>query len=129
MYKGEYTFKLSIDTSDMERDSDGLFIDYISLLPSQYSEPNLLKKKVTQPCGYSTTSGGKCMMYDHVDLDQFHQIEDFSPNRLPVIGSFPMEPAEVRNVKPDPNEQQPLVVTICLNVAKSDWIDLELSRK
>ena len=84
----------------MDRNSDGLFIDYVALLPSQYSEPNLLKKKVTEPCTYSKTRGSKCMMYDHVNLDQYHTIEDFSPNRLPVIGSFAMEPAEIWNVKP-----------------------------
>ena len=99
LVEGNYTFKLSIDTDGIDWNSDGLFIDYIALLPSQYYEPNILKKKITEPCSYSEKVGGKCMMYDHVGLEEYHTIEEYSLHKLPLL-NFDIEPALLFNTKP-----------------------------
>ena len=96
LVEGNYTFKLSIDTDGIDWNSDGLFIDYIALLPSQYYEPNILKKKITEPCSYSEKVGGKCMMYDHVGLSEYHTIDEYSLHKLPLL-NFDIEPALLFN--------------------------------
>lgn len=83
---GEYIFRLEVEADNWE--GDGLFVDYIALLPDEYYEPKILKKKINEPCKYKKEKDGKCMMYTHIDLPAGTEIHQFSSGTLPVIGDF-----------------------------------------
>ncbi|XP_064409675.1 laminin subunit alpha-3 isoform X2 [Latimeria chalumnae] len=54
--------------------AEGVLLDYLVLLPSDYYEAPILQVPVTEPCTYATYSGHtdeNCLVYQHVPLDRF----------------------------------------------------------
>ncbi|XP_037833033.1 laminin subunit alpha-5 isoform X1 [Kryptolebias marmoratus] len=54
-------------------EAEGIFLDYLVLLPSAYYEAPLLQMRVTDPCTYSSVSHNtqNCLLYQYLSLDSF----------------------------------------------------------
>ncbi|CAH2284950.1 laminin subunit alpha-3 [Pelobates cultripes] len=50
---------------------EGVLLDYLVLLPSDYYEASILKQRVTQPCTYYGSIGENCLVYQHLTMDTF----------------------------------------------------------
>ncbi|KAJ7338748.1 hypothetical protein JRQ81_012650, partial [Phrynocephalus forsythii] len=52
--------------------TEGVLLDYLVLLPSDYYEAPLLQLSVTEPCRYSRQNAAdNCLQYEHLPLDRF----------------------------------------------------------
>ncbi|KAK6302715.1 hypothetical protein J4Q44_G00270700 [Coregonus suidteri] len=56
--------------------AEGLLLDYLVLLPSDYYEAPLLQEKITQPCTYTFTADRdtNCLLYKHVAMNRFSSV-------------------------------------------------------
>ncbi|XP_046883214.1 laminin subunit alpha-3-like isoform X2 [Hypomesus transpacificus] len=54
--------------------AEGILLDYLVLLPSDFYEAPLLQEKITQPCTYTSTSDTNCLLYKHVSMDSFSSV-------------------------------------------------------
>ncbi|XP_075126694.1 laminin subunit alpha-3 isoform X1 [Leptodactylus fuscus] len=50
---------------------EGVLLDYLVLLPSDYYEASILQFRVTQPCDYSGPVGANCLVFQHLPLEKF----------------------------------------------------------
>ncbi|XP_053322196.1 laminin subunit alpha-3 [Spea bombifrons] len=50
---------------------EGVLLDYLVLLPSDYYEASVLQLRVTQPCAYYGLVGDNCLVYQHLPIDTF----------------------------------------------------------
>ncbi|KAG9478961.1 hypothetical protein GDO78_012566 [Eleutherodactylus coqui] len=50
---------------------EGVLLDYLVLLPSDYYEASILQLSVTQPCDYSGPVGANCLVFQHLPLEKF----------------------------------------------------------
>ncbi|XP_063779672.1 laminin subunit alpha-3 isoform X2 [Pseudophryne corroboree] len=50
---------------------EGVLLDYLVLLPSDYYEASILQLRVTQPCNYFGPVGENCLVYQHLPMDKF----------------------------------------------------------
>lgn len=83
---------MEIDTGDLDWEEDGLFVDYIALLPDEYYEPKILRQKINEPCRYKEAKGGKCMMHTHFKLPTGSIVQEYSTEKLPIVGDFERTP-------------------------------------
>ncbi|MGH0133733.1 UNVERIFIED_CONTAM: hypothetical protein FKN15_025415 [Acipenser sinensis] len=57
--------------------AEGVLLDYLVLLPSNYFEAPILQLKVTEPCSYVTTQENNhknCLLYKHIPMDRFPSV-------------------------------------------------------
>ncbi|XP_041698140.2 laminin subunit alpha-3 isoform X2 [Coregonus clupeaformis] len=56
--------------------AEGLLLDYLVLLPSDYYEAPVLQEKITQPCTYTSTANrdANCLLYKHVAMDRLSSV-------------------------------------------------------
>uniref|UniRef100_A0A8C7KH65 Laminin subunit alpha 3 n=1 Tax=Oncorhynchus kisutch TaxID=8019 RepID=A0A8C7KH65_ONCKI len=56
--------------------AEGLLLDYVVLLPSDYYEAPVLQEKITQPCTYTSTANrdANCLLYKHVAMDRLSSV-------------------------------------------------------
>ncbi|XP_033854379.3 laminin subunit alpha-3-like isoform X1 [Acipenser ruthenus] len=57
--------------------AEGVLLDYLVLLPSNYFEAPILQLKVTEPCSYETTQENNhknCLLYKHIPMDRFPSV-------------------------------------------------------
>uniref|UniRef100_A0A674EKB8 Laminin subunit alpha 3 n=1 Tax=Salmo trutta TaxID=8032 RepID=A0A674EKB8_SALTR len=56
--------------------AEGLLLDYLVLLPSDYYEAPVLQEKITQPCTYTSTANRdtNCLLYKHVAMDRLSSV-------------------------------------------------------
>ncbi|XP_053098465.1 laminin subunit alpha-3 isoform X2 [Hemicordylus capensis] len=65
-------FSLAPGTWIFKLMAEGVLLDYLVLLPSDYYEAPLLQLPVTEPCTYSGhTTRENCLQYQHLPLDRF----------------------------------------------------------
>ena len=88
---GEYVFKLEIQSEDVNWKEDGLFVDFLALLPDEYYEPKILKQKVNEPCKYRKQADGKCMMFTHFPLPIGSVVQTYSKHKLPISSNYVIE--------------------------------------
>ncbi|XP_075069530.1 laminin subunit alpha-3 isoform X2 [Mixophyes fleayi] len=50
---------------------EGVLLDYLVLLPSDYYEASILQLRVTQPCSYNGPVGENCLVYQHLPMEKF----------------------------------------------------------
>ncbi|KAM8966898.1 laminin subunit alpha-3 [Pelodytes ibericus] len=50
---------------------EGVLLDYLVLLPSDYYEASILQLTVTQPCTYNGQIDENCLVYQHLPMDTF----------------------------------------------------------
>ncbi|KAL0966154.1 hypothetical protein UPYG_G00291590 [Umbra pygmaea] len=76
--------------------AQGLLLDYMVLLPSDYYEAPLLQEKITQPCTYTSTADrdANCLLYKHVAMSRFSSV-------LATQGQFPS-----RRSRPTPDHPE-----------------------
>uniref|UniRef100_A0A8C5MWE3 Laminin subunit alpha 3 n=1 Tax=Leptobrachium leishanense TaxID=445787 RepID=A0A8C5MWE3_9ANUR len=51
--------------------AEGVLLDYLVLLPSDYYEASILQLRVTKPCTYRGAAGDNCLVYQHLPMDSF----------------------------------------------------------
>uniref|UniRef100_A0A3P8YNP7 Laminin subunit alpha 3 n=1 Tax=Esox lucius TaxID=8010 RepID=A0A3P8YNP7_ESOLU len=56
--------------------AQGVLLDYLVLLPSDYYEAPILQEKITQPCTYTSAADRdtNCLLYKHVTLNRFSSV-------------------------------------------------------
>ncbi|KAG8571015.1 hypothetical protein GDO81_011505 [Engystomops pustulosus] len=50
---------------------EGVLLDYLVLLPSDYYEASILQLRVTQPCDYNGPVGANCLVFQHLPMERF----------------------------------------------------------
>ncbi|XP_069587314.1 laminin subunit alpha-3 [Ranitomeya imitator] len=50
---------------------EGVLLDYLVLLPSDYYEASILQMRVTQPCVYNGPVGTNCLVFQHLPMEKF----------------------------------------------------------
>ncbi|KYO48268.1 laminin subunit alpha-2 isoform B [Alligator mississippiensis] len=66
------TFSLIPGTWIVNIMAEGVLLDYMVLLPSDYYEASVLQLQVTEPCTYSRrATRDNCLLYQHLPLDRF----------------------------------------------------------
>ncbi|XP_039610679.1 laminin subunit alpha-3-like isoform X3 [Polypterus senegalus] len=85
--------------------AEGVLLDYLVMLPSNYFEAPILQMKVTEPCTYDATlenSYKHCLMYKHVPIDKF-------PNIMGTEGLFLSQSGlkiQIESLQPAPHFQE-----------------------
>ncbi|XP_038622372.1 laminin subunit alpha-3 [Tachyglossus aculeatus] len=51
--------------------AEGVLLDYLVLIPSEYYEAPILQRRVTQPCAHSGPAEENCLLYQHLPVDRF----------------------------------------------------------
>ncbi|XP_069477011.1 laminin subunit alpha-3 isoform X2 [Ambystoma mexicanum] len=51
--------------------AEGVLLDYLVLLPSDYYEAPILQLTVTDPCTYASRDTSNCLLYQHLPVDTF----------------------------------------------------------
>ncbi|KAL2097309.1 hypothetical protein ACEWY4_006516 [Coilia grayii] len=79
-------FTLSPGKWNLHIRAEGVLLDYLVLLPSDYYEAPILQERVTEPCTYTKTpEDGSCLLYKHVPMERFPSALG-SEGRLTVRG-------------------------------------------
>ncbi|XP_056377714.1 laminin subunit alpha-3 isoform X2 [Hyla sarda] len=50
---------------------EGVLLDYLVLLPSDYYEASILQLRVTDPCDYNGPIGANCLVFQHLPMEKF----------------------------------------------------------
>nr|DBA24358.1 TPA: hypothetical protein GDO54_012028 [Pyxicephalus adspersus] len=50
---------------------EGVLLDYLVLLPSDFYEASILQLRVTEPCSYNGAVGENCLVYHHLPMGRF----------------------------------------------------------
>uniref|UniRef100_A0A4X2JNT0 Laminin subunit alpha 3 n=1 Tax=Vombatus ursinus TaxID=29139 RepID=A0A4X2JNT0_VOMUR len=64
-------FSLTPGTWTVNIKAEGILLDYLVLLPSDYYEASLLQLPVTEPCAYSGPIEKNCLLYQHLPVTRF----------------------------------------------------------
>ncbi|MEE6464203.1 hypothetical protein FKM82_006212 [Ascaphus truei] len=64
-------FSLSPGTWIITIMAEGVNLDYLVLLPSDYYEASILQLRVKEPCTYNGRVGDNCLVYQHLPMDKF----------------------------------------------------------
>uniref|UniRef100_A0A6I8NW90 Laminin subunit alpha 3 n=1 Tax=Ornithorhynchus anatinus TaxID=9258 RepID=A0A6I8NW90_ORNAN len=84
--------------------AEGILLDYLVLIPSEYYEAPILQWRVTQPCAHSGPMEENCLLYQHLPVDRFgclfacestHFLVAGEPRKLVLRQSTPGLPAMV----------------------------------
>nr|XP_020464725.1 laminin subunit alpha-5 [Monopterus albus] len=69
-------FVLNPGTWTVVIEADGIFLDYLVLLPSAYYEAPILQIRLTEPCTYNALpdTNQNCLLYRYLSLDSFPSI-------------------------------------------------------
>ncbi|KAJ8012102.1 hypothetical protein DPEC_G00065190, partial [Dallia pectoralis] len=56
--------------------AQGVLLDYLVLLPSDYYEAPILREKITQPCTYTAAADRdtNCLLYKHLVMNRFNSV-------------------------------------------------------
>uniref|UniRef100_A0A8D3DAP7 Laminin subunit alpha 3 n=1 Tax=Scophthalmus maximus TaxID=52904 RepID=A0A8D3DAP7_SCOMX len=89
--------------------AEGILLDYLVLLPSDYYEAPLLQEKITQPCTYLPTanSNTNCLLFKHVAMEGFSSALG-TQGRLSSRSGRRRRQARVRRPTPDHPEMAAL---------------------
>ncbi|XP_062386045.1 laminin subunit alpha-3-like isoform X2 [Sardina pilchardus] len=68
-------FTLSPGKWNLHIRAEGVLLDYLVLLPSDYYEAPILQETVTEPCTYTKVDQHKsCLLYKHVPMERFPSV-------------------------------------------------------
>ncbi|XP_031802383.1 laminin subunit alpha-3 isoform X2 [Sarcophilus harrisii] len=83
-------FSLTPGTWTVSIKAEGILLDYLVLLPSDYYEASILQLPVTEPCAYSGPIEENCLLYQHLPVTRFAcalacEAERFLLNGMPQV--------------------------------------------
>ena len=97
---GQWTVSISIDNNDGENEE--VLVDYFVLLPTEYTEPRILKYDITSPC-LKDQSQDFCREYSYPAADKYPNVD--STDAMNPTGAnlydFRGEPNDLENVGVD----------------------------
>uniref|UniRef100_F7CRB3 Laminin subunit alpha-3 n=1 Tax=Monodelphis domestica TaxID=13616 RepID=F7CRB3_MONDO len=66
--------------------AEGILLDYLVLLPSDYYEASILQLPVTEPCAYWGPIGENCLLYQHLPVTRFACVSACEAERFLLNG-------------------------------------------